>query len=758
MTRRLETTALLVAALVVAIGSTSALAEVPAASGTVRLDGGKVAHYTAYPNRNALADAVLIGNAILARTDAGTLIRFDRSTFAMVKESVGPIAATALGRGERGAVLVGYADGRVGRLDPSSLEIAEVARVSGRVQWVGVVGKRLVAVAEKVEPFKFRGTEFPVPASIVHEVGSDRTYRLDPKEDPRGNGRADAFLLDRKGRLWMGGDRGDLGGWCAFVDFEAGRLQVIPGRVEPHNPRPFWLGVMGFTERPDGQVWAHGGTIRGVLTEGFIWRVDSGTAEELYRVDNIPPGEKERQRRQFARAAIEAQRRVRDEPPALNAPPIRELALPDPEPASEEPPADRPIVPISRILDDGTGEGVVVVAANRVYRAGAKLGRWRKDHELKLQARWPFASAPVDVDAVRAVISLGKERWTFATAMDGLVSLVDGQETGHAVPGQLGAGTIARLARSSDGVLALAGAEDGSAWRYRGGRWDLASYRPPYEADPAAPDASGESKASGWYGTRVMVGRDGSIVSVSSSSWIDPGTLLTARWVDGHPRVLGRQVAGFHPGGCFLAPGGILWQAEAGILRRFEGGKWVETATVNPESESPRPDWSDLQLDLVAIHDDGPPWIFHDPEHRLLLRLNYGEGFREAKLTIESPPELRTRRVIRDAIAWKPGELLLATDDGLRTLTMADGRLWTPRLTTGGRPVARLARDARGRLWLGGDEGLSVLEADGKTLHHLDDVPLIGRSRIQAIAADPDHPDGALIAIEGRGVTAIHGL
>jgi hypothetical protein len=48
-----------------------------------------------------------------------------------------------------------------------------------------------------------------------------------------------------------------------------------------------------------------------------------------------------------------------------------------------------------------------------------------------------------------------------------------------------------------------------------------------------------------------------------------------------------------------------------------------------------------------------------------------------------------------------------------------------------------------------------VLEADGHTLYPLDELPRLGRSRIQALAADPAHPDGAIAAVEGRGVVFV---
>jgi hypothetical protein len=100
------------------------------------------------------------------------------------------------------------------------------------------------------------------------------------------------------------------------------------------------------------------------------------------------------------------------------------------------------------------------------------------------------------------------------------------------------------------------------------------------------------------------------------------------------------------------------------------------------------------------------------------------------------------------------GGLLLATDRGLRTFAIEGGRIATPPLDAGGRPVSHLVRDGRGRLWLGG-EGLAVLDGDAKTLHPLDELPIPGRSTIDAMAADPGHPDGAIAAVEDRGVVFV---
>ena len=50
-----------------------------------------------------------------------------------------------------------------------------------------------------------------------------------------------------------------------------------------------WLGVYGFFERDDGQLWAHGGLVRCDSTSGFIWRIDQGRAEGLRMLEDGPP-------------------------------------------------------------------------------------------------------------------------------------------------------------------------------------------------------------------------------------------------------------------------------------------------------------------------------------------------------------------------------------------------------------------------------------------------------------------------------------
>src|SRR5215831_19360826 len=66
---------------------------------TVRLATGATAHSAYHYNRIALADVLPAGEALLALTDSGNLLRFDRTTLKLSKERFGPTPVTCLGRG-----------------------------------------------------------------------------------------------------------------------------------------------------------------------------------------------------------------------------------------------------------------------------------------------------------------------------------------------------------------------------------------------------------------------------------------------------------------------------------------------------------------------------------------------------------------------------------------------------------------------------------------------------------------------------------
>ncbi len=712
--------------------------------GTVRLASGLSAHYAwSYYQRdgNALAKAVSSGDSIVALTDSGALLRFDRATLRLTTESFGPVAAPCLGRGEGDTVLAGFADGRIARVDPATLAITELARSTGEVAWVGVTSAvagekpRIVTVLVK-------------PRLAVHDLGKGKTYEL-----PKLLGRPGAFLLDRKGRLWLGADNGEWAGWCVSVDLTTGQVHQIlpPGAGGEAGRDAFWDGVYGFAEMPDGQIWAHGGTMHMGGVSGFICRVDRGRAEDLYHRDNLELIRRETERR------LQAEKAEENGPGAA------------PAKAAPEPPIDlnRPFLPITNIIEEpGTG-AIVVMAFSEMYRTDAKLADWRKFHELEIGYRAGRRDAVGTYPSVRSVEPIapkaagGPMGYLFATRMDGLVRLVDGKTTRSTPLTQLEIESTGQMILSREGILLFPapdnGQENDAVWRHHDGGWTLASFSPPYRAHPDADREKGAPPDMDWSSTATLVGRDGSIYTVNGVYYGDLGTRTTARWHHGKAEVIGSEVSTLIARASFVTPDGALWNAENSILRRFTGGKWMDTDTSRGPHAIRREDWNGLDLALTAVNEAGPPWILHDRRLERLLRLEYGPEFKAPRLTLVTPIAAGAEGPVKvhDAIAWTKDSLLLATDRGLKIFAIDGEKLSAAAIETGNRPVTRLARDGRGRLWLGGGQGLLMVEADGKTLHPLDAVPRLGRSKVEALVADPDHPDGVIAAIADRGVVFI---
>ena len=98
-------------------------------SGEVRLGNGRIVDYTIHFDRNSLRNSQRLANSLIALTSSGTLLRFDQPTVRLGRERIGAEEVTCLGRGQGEVVLAGLSDGRVCRVDPTTLDLTDVAKL-----------------------------------------------------------------------------------------------------------------------------------------------------------------------------------------------------------------------------------------------------------------------------------------------------------------------------------------------------------------------------------------------------------------------------------------------------------------------------------------------------------------------------------------------------------------------------------------------------------------------------------------------------
>jgi hypothetical protein len=670
-------------------------------TGEVRLGGSRVATYSIHFDRNSLRDSLHLGDGLIALTSSGNLLRFELPAVRLVREQIGVLEVTCLGRGEGGAVLAGLSDGRACRVDPSTLDLADEVKLPAAPQWIGwgtARGARpagLVVVTRRTKPVDRDGRHWDVPYSVVHDLATGKTFATE--ED------ATTFLLDRAGRLWLGADRGEWGGQVTRVDLVRGTIEAIkpPPSLNP-EVKAFWQGVYGFIELRDGQVWAFGGTSHMGSNYGEITRIDVAEPRTLFAFD--PPE--------------------------------------DPE---KEPDPNLPRMPITHIVEENGG--LLVFSYSDVFRVDKELKSWKKVATLMIQYRW---GRPDAVGAYPSVCAVHPPRrpggpYLLATIGDGYVRLDGEKATPLGLPGQLGSSSVDRVENTSEGTYFFEDDERLSAWRLGTRGWEVASLAPPIEPDPANDAAAFEAEEESWYETHMLVGPAGEIYTVSGTG-VSPGTRTTARRVGGESERLGRETSSLIPSASFLNADGTLWNAFHGELKRFDKGRW-ETVARLPEGESPsRP---------RPLNSNGPPWLLLDRDGDNLWRLEHGAQGENPQLTRVRTRDGENALRIHDAIPWSDGALLLATDAGLRIYILASRTTSRADLPEPARPATTLVRDGLGRLWLGGDGGLWLSGPGARAPEAFARLPWVGRGGIHGLALDPRHADGVIVALGSRGVAFV---
>jgi hypothetical protein len=677
--------------------------EVPQAqTGEVRLASGRVAAYAIHFDRNSFRDSIRVRDALIALTSSGALMRFELPAIRQVRERIGVEEVTCIGRGEGATIVAGLADGRLCRVDPDTLELTLVTKLPSAPAWADWMAAtqdkpaRQIVVTRETRHAEKNGQRWLEYRSVVHDIASRKNYPIERK--------ISAFLLDRTGRLWLGADRGEWGGWIGRVDLVKGIVDELkPVRNRAPAKPDFWQGVYGFIELRDGQVFAFGGTSHMGLNQCFVTRVDQGEPVPIF----------------FGGSNLKQDVAIGTIGPRL---------------------------PITHIVEEK--EGLLVLSYSDVFRADFKLKRWKKLATLEIDYRWgrPDAvGAYPSVCAVHPPLESGGP-YVFGTVADGYVTLEGAKTISKAIPGQLGTSDANLIKNTSEGSFVFEDDDGLPCWRLGAKGWEVATLAPPLESDPEDEDnAAFEKHSLSWYETKVLVGPAGTIHTVSSTGE-SPGTRTTARRKGGKSERIGRETSSLYPSSSFLTADGTLWNAFEGELRRFENGQWNIVARLAQQADGPG--------DLAPVSAIGPPWMLLDNYRHNLWKLKHGTKGENPRLSRVDVKDAGIAVEIHDTLPWSDNSLLLATRAGLRLYDLKTGKLTPSALPEPPQPATRLARDGFGRLWLGGN-GLWLLDAGATSLEALDRVPSISLCEVYDLERDPHDAEGVIAALGSKGVAFV---
>jgi hypothetical protein len=152
------------------------------------------------------------------------------------------------------------------------------------------------------------------------------------------------------------------------------------------------------------------------------------------------------------------------------------------------------------------------------------------------------------------------------------------------------------------------------------------------------------------------------------------------------------------------------------------------------------------------VSESGPPWFIINRrlspqaiDYRL-VKFSYDHEFRSARL-LDVNLDAKNSLEVYDAITLAPSRLLVATSAGLKVFDIRSDTLLAADFPVPPRDVRRLARDRRGRVWMGG-AGLWMF--DGHDRIDFGSRMSSTGSDVEALAGDP-MSDGVVVLLR-RGM------
>ena len=280
----------------------------------------------------------------------------------------------------------------------------------------------------------------------------------------------------------------------------------------------------------------------------------------------------------------------------------------------------------------------------------------------------------------------------------------------------------------------------------------------PGEGPPDPSDLPSE-----WSGRRVIVAEDDVLYTASEADTPYCLPVLT-KWRDGKPEIIARatyrpaegsEIAkgvayshSFSSEDLIWTPDGNIWAADE-RLQRLDHGSWHQY----PLSDRGAVREHHFRDGLNTINRKGPRWILR-PESGLegLWRLDHSPGFEQATLEPIHPDD-----EVRDAIALDENRIAAVAKEG--KLVLFDVRrsqfLPWPGPTPSGK-IAHITRDGVRRPWLASDS-LSLLDPVHRKLRALADYGIVS-TPVTAIAPDPEHVDGVVLATSGNEVAFVRAI